>query len=50
MREYGTLIYHFLKEVEEAVVELQHLLELHLAESAIRVGLVMGIAMILTTV
>ena len=39
-----------LKEEEGAVEELQHLLELQLVEAAIRVGLVMGIVMILTTI
>ena len=31
-------------------VELQHLLELQVAEAAIRVGLLMGIVMIATTI
>ena len=44
MRKFGTLIYYFLKE-EEAVVELQHL-----AETAIRVGLLMGIVMMSTII
>ena len=39
--------YALKEEVEEAV-ELQHLLELPLAEAAIRAGLEMGIAMIST--
>ena len=40
-----------LKEEEEgAVEELQHLPELQLPELAIRVGLVMGIVMISTTI
>ena len=38
-----------LKEEEEAV-ELQHLLELQVVEAAIRGGLEMGFAMILTTI
>ena len=50
MRKYGALIYYFLKDEEEAVVELQHLLDLHLAEAAIRVGLLMGIVMMSTTI
>ena len=48
------IIVHYvnaLKEEEEGVVEeLQHLPELQLPELAIRVGLVMGIVMILTTI
>ena len=39
-----------LEEEEGAVEELQHLLELYLVEAAIRVGLVMGIVMISTTI
>ena len=49
MRKFGTLMYYFLKD-EEAVVELQHLLDLHLAETAIRVGLLMGIVMMSTII
>ena len=43
------LIAYALKEVEVAVEE-QHLLELQVAEAAIRAGLEMGIAMISTTI
>ena len=39
-----------LKEEGEEVEELQHLLELHLWEAAIRVGLLMDIVMISTTI
>ncbi len=39
-----------LKEEEGAVEELQYLLELQLAEAAIRSGLEMGFAMISTTI
>jgi hypothetical protein len=39
-----------LKEEVEEVVELQHLLELHLAAAAIRVGLLMGIVIMSTTI
>ena len=39
-----------LEEEEGAVEELQHLLELLLAKAAIRIGLVMGIVMISTTI
>ena len=49
MKIYGTLIYYFLNK-EEAVVELQHLLHLHLMKAAIRVGLLMGIVMMSTTI
>ena len=38
------------KEEEGAVEELQHLPELQLPELAIRVGLLMGIVMISTTI
>ena len=41
--------YALKEEVEEAV-ELQHCLELHLAEAAIRVGLLMGIVMMSITI
>ena len=49
MKIYGTLIYYFLNK-EEAVVELQHLLHLHLMKAAIRVGLLMGIVMMSTII
>ena len=39
-----------LKKEGEEVEELQHLLELQLAEAAIKVRLLMGIVMILTTI
>jgi hypothetical protein len=39
-----------LKVEEGAMVELQHLLEVQLAEAAFRVGLLMGIVMISTTI
>ena len=41
--------YALKEEVEEAV-ELQHLLELQVAEAAIRIGLLMGTVMISITI